>query len=103
MPQENSFMRFHSGQYQFKVPFIIYTDFKVILQSSEDETKLDPEAPYVREINCHVLSGFCTYTTFAYGKVDNPLRLYQAKDCVEVFCGQIKEEAKRLYHMFPQG
>ena len=52
-------MRFHSGQYQFRVPFVIYADFEVILQSSEDETELDPEAPYTREINCHFPLGFC--------------------------------------------
>ena len=32
MPKENSFMRFHSGQYKFEVPFVIYADFKAILQ-----------------------------------------------------------------------
>ena len=102
MPKENSFMRVHSGQYQFRVPFIIYADFEAILQSSEDETELDPETSYMREINCHVPSGFCTYATFAYGEVEDPLRLYRGKDYMEVFCNHIKEEAKRLYHMFPQ-
>ena len=32
MPEENSFVRFHSGQYHFKVPFVIYADFKEILE-----------------------------------------------------------------------
>ena len=31
MPEENSFVRFYSGQYQFKVPFDIYADFEVII------------------------------------------------------------------------
>ena len=30
------------------------------------------------------------------------MKLYRGKDCVEVFCDYIEEEAKRLYHMFPQ-
>ena len=102
MPKQNSFMRFHSEQYQFRVPFIIYTDCGAILQSLKDETELNLEAPYSREINCHVPSGFCTYATFAYGEVEDPLRLCQGKDCMEVFCNHIEEEAKRLYHMFPQ-
>ena len=59
MPEPNSSMRFRSGQYQVKVPFIIYTNFKAILQSSKDETELDSETPYTREINCHIPSGFC--------------------------------------------
>ena len=104
MPEENSFVRFHSGQYQFKVPFIIYTDFEVIHQSSEGETELDPEAPYTREINHNISSRLCTCPTFAYAKVkvENPLKLYQGKDCMEVFCDHIEEEAKMLYHMFPE-
>ena len=69
MPKQNFFMRFHSEQYQFRVPFIIYTDCGAILQSLKDETELNLEAPYSREINCDVPSGFCTYATFAYGEV----------------------------------
>ena len=105
MPQENSFMTFHSGQYQFKVPFIIYADFEVILQGLGKETNPDPLSSYMTEINHHILSGFCMYTTFAYGEVDwllRPLRLYGGKDCVKVFCNHIEEEAKRLYDVFPE-
>ena len=40
MPEENSFVRFHSGQYQFKVLFAIYTDFKAILKSLEEVIEL---------------------------------------------------------------
>ena len=38
---------------------------------------------------------------FIYGGVEDSLRLYQGKDCIEVFCNHIEEEAKRLYHVFP--
>ena len=56
MPEENSFMRFHGGQYQFKVPFAIYSDLEAILekplQGLEEVTELysSPisEAPYTR-------------------------------------------------------
>ena len=39
---------------------------------------------------------------FAYGKVENPLKLYRGEDCVEVFCSSIYNEARGLYHMFPE-
>ena len=83
MPEENFFMRFHSGKYQFKDPFVIYAD--VVLQGSEEETNPDPLNSYMRDINHHVPSRFCTYTTFAYGEVEDLFRLYRDKDCVEVF------------------
>ena len=47
-------------------------------------------------------TGWCVYSKFAYGHVDNPLRLYRGKDCIETFCNYIKGEARRLYHMFPK-
>ena len=103
MPTENPFVKFHSGQNQFKVPFVIYADFEAILQNvdEEAETNPDPLSSYTRKINRHVPSGFCTYGTFTYGKVKDPLFQYRGEDCVEVFCNHLEEEAKRLYHMFP--
>ena len=57
---------------------------------------------YTKEINQHIPSGFCVTSKFAYGEVENPLKLYRGEDCVEVFCDHIVNEAKRLYHMFPE-
>ena len=34
-----------------------------------------------------------------YGEVEDPLRLYRGKDCIEVFCYHIEEEAKRLAYV----
>ena len=45
----------------------------------------DPEELYTKEINHHVPSGFCTYATFTYREVEDPLRLYRGNNCVEVF------------------
>ena len=62
MPKENSLVRLHSGQYQFKVPFIILANFEAILQSLEEETDPDPLTSHTRDINHNSLSRFCTYT-----------------------------------------
>ena len=102
MPQENSFMRFHSGQYHFKVPFVIYANFEAILQGLEEETDPDPLSSYMRDINYHVPSRFHTHIMFVYREVKDPLRLCGGKGCIEDFCNHIKEEARRLYHTFPQ-
>ena len=42
------------------------------------------------------------HSTFAYGDVPNPLKMYRCKECVEKFVEYIKEEVKRLYEKFPQ-
>ena len=38
----------------------------------------------------------------AYGEVNDPLTIYRGKDCVEKFCEYIRQEAHRLYNMFPE-
>ena len=60
------------------------------------------KAPYTEKINAHVPSGWCVHSTFAYGDVPNPLKMYRGKDCVEKFVEYIEEEVKRLYETFPR-
>ena len=99
MPKEGSLVKFKSGQYQFKVPFIMYADFESILKPIQ-ATNPNPESLYTKVINQHIPSGFCVNSKFAYGKVENPSKLYRGEDCVEVLCNYICNEARRLYHMF---
>ena len=83
------------------MPFIMYSDFEAILKPMK-ESNFNPEASYTKEINQHIPSGFCVNSVFAYGEVENPLKLFIGGDCVEVFCNYIDNEVKRLYHMFPE-
>ena len=94
-------VEFYDGQNQFRVPFMMYADFEAILQPIQSPSP-DPNQPYTSKVNQHILSGWCVYSKFAYGNVQNPLKLYREKDCVEKFCDHIKREAHRLYHMFPE-
>ena len=104
MLKQGSTVEFKDGQNQFKVPFIIYADFKSILEpmGPQGSVSPNPNQPYTNEVNQHPPSGWCVYSKFAYGDVDNPLRLYRGKDCIEIFCNYIKRESHRLYHMFPE-
>ena len=99
MPKE-TILKFSDGQGQLKAPFVIYADFESILESMSTCSN-DPTIPYTNHINKHTPSGFCTYSTFAQGPIENPLKLYRGKDCVEEFCKHKKEEARRLYNKFP--
>ena len=95
MPTEKEkWLHFRDGQYQFKVPFMMYADFESILKpvDERDKDKMNTmktgrksKAPYTEKINTHVLSGWCVHSTFAYGDVPDPLKMYQGKDCVEKF------------------
>ena len=102
MPKQGSTVEFKDGQNQFRVPFIMYADFESILEPMDPVKLGSPSQPYTKEVNQHTPSGWCVYSKFAYGDVDNPLRTYRGKDCIETFCNYIKGEACRLYHMFPE-
>ena len=102
MPKQGSTVEFKDGQNQFKVPFIMYADFESILELMGPVEPGSPNQPYTNEVNQHTPSGWCVHRKFAYGDVDNPLRTYRGKDCIETFCNYIKGEARRLYHMFPE-
>ena len=95
MPTEKEkWLHFRDGQYQFKVLFMMHADFKSILKpvDERDKDKMNTintgrkgKAPYTEKINTHVRSGWCVHSTFAYGDVPDPLKMYQGKDCVEKF------------------
>ena len=109
MPQKGAMVEFCNGQNQFKVPFIMYVDFESILkpiQGAEHPASggpnPEPTGSYTSEVTKHSPSGWCVYSKFAYGEVKDPLKLYRGKDCPEKFCDYIRQEAHRLYHMFPE-
>ena len=85
MPSKGSTIEVYNGQTQFKVPFMMYADFEAILEPVEGSIP-NPKGPYTKDISQHIPSGFCVYSKFAYGEVQNPLNLYRGKDCVEKFC-----------------
>ena len=101
MPRERSTVEFCNGPNQFKVPFIMYADFESILQPIQDPNT-DPRESYTSKVTHHAPSGWCVYSKFAYGEVKDPLKLYRGPNCLEKFCNYIREEAHRLYHMFPE-
>ena len=82
MPRKGLTVEFYDGQNQFRVPFMMYADFEVILEPIQTPTP-DPNQPYTSEVNQHIPSGWCVYSKFAYGEVKDPLTIYRGKDCVE--------------------
>ena len=87
IPHKKPIVEFCDGQYQFKVPFIMYADFESLLEPIQEPSK-NPSGPWTTVTNNHIPSGWCVYSEFAYGVVQNPLTLYRGKDCVKKFCDQ---------------
>ena len=96
MPHKNPIVQYSDGQSQFKIPFIMYADFESILEPIQGPGN-NPRISSTRGIKNHIPSGWCIRCEFAYGKVENPLKLYRGKDCVKKFCDHVIGEARRLY------
>ena len=84
MPYKRSIIEFCDGQYQLKVPFIMYADFESLLEpigrspgpcGAIQGSSKGPSGPWTTVTNNHIPSGWCVYSKFAYGKVENPLTL----------------------------
>ena len=101
MPNKKPIVKYSDGQYQFKVPFMMYADFESILEPIQGASN-NPNISSTREVNVHTPSGWCLYSKFAYGKVTNPLTENRGLDCVRKFCEHIISEVKRLYNSFPE-
>ena len=75
----------------------MYADFGSLVEPIQEPSKRPKWA-----LDNHIPSGWCVYSEFAYGKVENPLTLYRGKDCVKKFCDHVIGEAHRLYNAFPE-
>ena len=101
MPHKAPIVEYLDGQFQFKVPFIMYADFESILELILGPSN-NPRISTTRGMNKHIPSGWCIHSEFAYGEVKDPLALYRGKDCIKKFCDHVIGEAHRLYKSFPE-
>ena len=101
MPHKNPIVQYSDGQFQFKVPFIMYADFESMLEPIQGPGN-DPGISSTRGVNNHVPSGWCVRSEFAYGEVKDPLKLCRGKDRIKKFCEHVIGEARRLYRSFPE-
>ena len=88
VPHKRPTVEYSDEQFQFKVPFIMYADFKSILEPIQGPVN-DLMISSTRGVNNHVPSGWCICSEFAYGEVKDPFRLYRGKDCIRKFCNHV--------------
>ncbi|XP_057296218.1 uncharacterized protein LOC130625168 [Hydractinia symbiolongicarpus] len=96
--EKEKWLYYKDGQQQFKVPFAIYADFESLLVPMTE----DKRETKTTKLNKHVPCGWCTYSTFAYGSVPDPLTVYRGDDCVKKFVDNLEDEIKRLYDTYNQ-
>ena len=60
MSHKRPIAEFCDGQYQFKVPFIMYADFESLLEPIQGSSK-GPSGPWTTPINNHIPFGWCVW------------------------------------------
>ena len=60
------------------------------------KTERKGKVSYTEKINTHAPSGWCVHSTFAYGDVPDPLKMYRGKDCVEKFVENHRRRGKAV-------
>ena len=98
--RKKTWLKFHDGQYQFKVPFMLHHDFESILKQADEQyrdkinqlkAERNVKTLYTEKINKRVRSECRANSTFAYGDVSDLLKMYREK-----FIGHI-EDAYRAH------
>ena len=74
MPLKRPIVEYLGGQFQFKVPFIMYANFESILQPIQGPCN-NRRISATRGINVHVPPGWCVRSEFAYGEIKDSLKL----------------------------
>ena len=69
--EKEEWLKFHDGQYQLKVTFMLYADFESILKPVDKryrekmntmKTDRKSKTPYTEKINTRVPSGWCVHS-----------------------------------------
>ena len=85
MPRKGPTVRFYDGQNQFRIPFMMYANIEALLEPIQERVPGDPNESYTTKVNQHIPSGWCIYSKFAYGDIDDPLKLYRGRIALRSF------------------
>ena len=100
MPEEkNKFISSTPGKNILKNPFIIYADIKCILKPiSTCDNSADNS--FTIKTSKHVASGYSMLASHAYDKTQNKQSIYFGKDCMGVFCYDLKNQINTIINIF---
>ena len=96
MPDENNtILKYIPGGKSLKVPFIIYADLGCLLQKI-NTCKNNPKKSYTEKKAKHKPSGYSLVTCCSFDKFKNERKCYRGKDCMEIFCKDLKDQAMKI-------
>ena len=85
-----------------KVPFIIYDDLESAFEKM-NTCHNNPEKLSTAKINKHTASGCSLFTYCSFHTTKNKLDYYRGKNCMNNFCPNLKEHAKKIINYEKKG
>ena len=99
MPDENRKILKHiPGAKSLKGPFIIYADLECLLLKIYT-WKNNPEKSYTEKKVKHKPSGYSLITCCSFDKSKTEQTYYRGKDCMEIFCNDLWDQAMKIITM----
>ena len=97
MPSEDTkIFEFNQYQKSDKAPFIIYADFKCLIETING-CKNNPENSSTTKVGKHIPSGFSMLAIASFTKsIENMHHGYSDKDCMKKFCESLREHAMKI-------
>ena len=96
MPDEdNKISKYTSGEKSLKVSFVFYADLECLLKKI-NTCQNNPEISYTEKKATHRPSGYSLVTCCSFDKSLNEQKHYRAKDCMKIFCKDLKDRAMRI-------
>ena len=90
MPNEDKkILKYNSG-----VPHIIYADLECLLEKIHT-CQNNKEKCYTEKKVKHLPSGYLLVTCCSYDKSKNERNYYRGKNCIEMFCEDLREQAMK--------
>ena len=96
MPDENNkILEYNTGEQSLKVPFIIFADLECLLKKI-NACQNNPDKSYTEKKAEHIPSGYSLVTCYSFDKSKNEQKYYRGKDCMIMFCRDLKEQAMKM-------
>ena len=93
--EDNKILKYNPGEQSLKVPFIVYADLECLLQKI-NTCQNNPDKSYTEKKAEHIPSGYSLVTCSSFDKSKNERKYYRGKDCMIMFCKDLKEQAMKI-------
>ena len=93
--KDNNKLKHNHREKSMKVPFVIQTDTKHLLEKIGTCQK-NPEKLVKSKVNTHTTCSYLLFTHCSLDTTKNKHNYYKGEDCMENFCKDLKEQAKKI-------